>query len=665
MVPAAVAFIAACMAGLEAAEQAPAPGPPPDPEIQRLLGELQKLEERITPERGRLVRKWRDPYALGLLKLEKAQIAMGQTYVTDFSTRLARESLQEAIDIWRALVEDREPPLKTHGKLERAYLAPNDMSPQPYILYVPEGYDGTEQFGLLVFLHGYTPNLNKGDWGEIMYTEAMEKLVAEHRCILLLPYARGNTDFQGAGEDDVMFALRKVKKDYNIDPDRVFLSGISMGGMGVWTIGGHRPHEFAGLIVMAGRGDFYLWKGIERGSLAGWQQKMVHAEFGAEMIPNYRNLPSVIVHGLGDWVMPIQQSRVMFGLLSEAGHPVQFDVLPSQGHYSWSGMLNAEHVLECLGSARRVRAPRRVTFVTYHLKHNRAYWAEILSIDEWGRPADLDCEVAETGDAIRVDSRNVGALRIRPPGELIGGRRELSVTWNGATERRSLDAEGSIRLGPEPPGPDVLWKTSRLCGPIREAYAGPFILVYGGETDTETYRHMLRAAAHWVGYAQGVPYILHADRVTPQLAEHYNLILFGTPEENPILAGIAPKLPIKLVNGRYEVGGRSYDASKYGLSMIYPNPQAPGRYVLVNWGRPWGKNLASNHRYDMPPDFIVFTDETLEDGTDSNRWVCAGFFDQGWRLDPRSTWYAPEPPDKPPVEHPAETGLVPLLPEAD
>jgi hypothetical protein len=65
--------------------------------------------------------------------------------------------------------------------------------------------------------------------------------------------------------------------------------------------------------------------------------------------------------------------------------------------------------------------------------------------------------------------------------------------------------------------------------------------------------------------------------------------------------------------------------------------------VVVNCGPVWGQGLAGNHKYDMLPDFIVFTTDVVKDGTDSNRAVCAGFFDQNWQLSEASTWHAPEP----------------------
>ena len=631
-----------------------------DLEVERLIKELNALEAKIGPDKARILRERRDLYALGLLQLEKARIGLSQPLGFFYGQDLARQSLEEAVTIWRTLAEDGPADLPTHGKLERAYLAPNDTSPQPYILYVPEDYDGTEAYGLLLFLHGYTPSLNKATWGEMMYSPAMETVATESRCILMLPYARGNTDFQGAGEDDVMLAIGKVKADYKIDEDRVFLSGISMGGMGVWSIGGHYPHVFAGLIVLAGRGDYYMWKGIERDSLTPWKRKLVRGEFGAEYTGNYLHVPCVIVHGLDDWVMPINQSDRMFELLSKAGLDVHYDRLEGVGHYSWPEMLTAPGVTACLAEQRRTRAPRRVTFSTYNLKYNRAYWAEILAIDDWGKPAELDCELDRAGASVTIKTKNVLALRIRPPRELLNVQ-VLSVNWNGIESKHPPNAkdDGWIRLGAPPPDEGELNKTPDLCGPIREVFAGPFLMVYSGEEDGQSYKRMLQGARDWLVFSQGTPAIIHADKVTQELMDAYNLVLFGTPEDNPLIARIAPQLPVKLGNGRYGIGDRSYDAGRYGLSMIYPNPLAPGRYVVVNSGLNWGKDLAPNHVYDMLPDFIVFTQATTEEPTESNQHVCAGFFDQRWQLDDRTTWHAPEPAAEEGADEPEPEPLGP------
>lgn len=624
-----------------------------------VIGELGKLQAAITDNRFALMRERPHDYALGQLKLEKAQIILQQPFRTDDLDELLVRDLEQALAIWTSLIDGKPLDLPTQGKIERAYLAPSDRSPQPYILFVPPDYDGSEPYGLLLFLHGYVSTLNKATWGEVMYTDAMAELATRTRSILCLPYGRGNTDFQGIGEDDVLAVTRRVETEFNVDSSRRFLAGISMGGMGVWSIGAHNPHLWAGLVVLAGRSDFYMWKGIERDSLPAYRRKLVRAEFGAELLPAYRNLPSVLVHGTLDWTMPIEQTRYMHELLAGSGFDAQKVELEGEDHYSWTEMLLADEVVDALNDWKLNPAPCRITFRTWSMRHNRAYWAEINGLDDWGREAEIDVELAEDRGSLNVTSTNVLGLRLSPPASLVAVPGDLEVTWNGTMQQTVVD-DGVITLGRQAPS-EGLWKRRGLCGPIREVFADRFVFVYGGDRDGESYQKALRAATDWFRFGQGVPDILPAARVTPELMQDANLILYGTIQDNPIMERVAGGLPVTVDGDVFKVGDRSFDASRYGLSVIYPNPLAQNRYVVLNAGLVWGNGLASNHKYDMLPDFIVFSDEVVDDGTDTNRAMAAGFFDQRWKLDEASTWFFPEPEPQAEVQPkvPAFTEPVP------
>ena len=617
----------------------------PDTELQRLIARLGEIAPRSAEERRRVLEAAPDLYALAMLKLEKADLALRIEPPTVPSRQAVVDNLSEAVAICEALREGRRPDLEERGRLERAYFAANDMSPQPYSVYVPDSYDGTQPYGLLVFLHGYTPYLDKLNWTEAMYCEALETLAVHARCIVLLPYGRGNTDFQGAGEDDVLRAIGEVTRQYAVDPDRVFLSGISMGGMGVWSIGAHYSDRFAALIPIAGRGDFYLWKRIARGSLPDFKAKLIAGEFGAELLPNYRHLRCVIVHGLADATMPIEYSQRMQALLSGEGFRTELVEVPGATHNTWEPLLTAPQVLECLQTERRQPEPRTISLRTATLKHSRAYWAEITGIEDWGRLADLSCELDESGTALTVTTANVTGLRLRPPSAHATSG-QLRVTWNGQDAEARPGEDGWLELGGPGRQEQGLRKTPVLCGPIREAFSGPFVIVYDGGEGEQSYRRAWAGAADWLRFAQGLPTMLPAEAVTPEVMERCHLILYGTPEDNRLIRQVAPHLPIGLGNGRYRIKDRTYDASRYGLSMIYPNPLAPSRYVVVNSGPVWGAELARNHKYDMLPDFVVFAPGQSADGTDADRFLCAGFFDQHWQLSEASTWHGPEAPDK-------------------
>jgi hypothetical protein len=281
-----------------------------------------------------------------------------------------------------------------------------------------------------------------------------------------------------------------------------------------------------------------------------------------------------------------------------------------------------------------------VTFRTYSLRDPRAYWAEVAAIENWTQPADVDCEMDVAARELRVVTSNVLGLRLQPP----GGKSvldALQVTWNGRAVDPPLDAAGGLLLGKTaPPEDGGLWKTHELCGPISHAYADRFVLVSAGSPEDLSGSPAVVAAGYWMAYAKGFPQIASAGEMDGDRPAQANMILFGTPDENDLVARVLRGLPIKVEGGSYEIAGRRFDAARYGLSVVYPDPLAPGRYVVVNCGPVWGAGLPENHRYDMLPDFIVFDRQTVDDGTSANRAVCAGFFDQRWQLSEDSIWFA-------------------------
>ena len=415
-----------------------------------------------------------------------------------------------------------------------------------------------------------------------------------------------------------------------------------MGGMGAWTIGAHYPDRFAAVLAMSSRSDFYMWKEIAPESIAGFKRKLAEQEFGANLLCNYLHVPAFLIHGNADFGIPVEQSRTMYARLKERGMDAQYVELDGEGHFWFYRETEARpDLVEWLKTRKRVSAPRLITYRTYTLKYNRAYWAEILAIDDWGKAAEITCEISEDGAALDVKTENVQCLRLAPPKGLVKDAAALKVKWNGAEVAAQPDKEGRLTLGSLGAGAALL-KTRELCGSVREGFAGPFLMVHGGEA-TESRALALKVATDWVVFAKGVPQVVPAEAVNEAAAKRYNLFLLGTPEENPITRRIMPRLPIQVRDGSIEVGGRKYDAKKYGLWMIYPNPEAPDRYVVINCGAHWGRGVPENHKYDMLPDFIVYADQKADDKTESDAHVCAGFFDQNWRLDERSTWYA-EPP---------------------
>ena len=111
-----------------------------------------------------------------------------------------------------------------------------------------------------------------------------------------------------------------------------------------------------------------------------------------------------------------------------------------------------------------------------------------------------------------------------------------------------------------------------------------------------------------------------------------HLILWGDPQSNRYLAKLKNQLPLRWTESRLELGGRGFPAASSVPVFIYPNPQNPTRYVVLNSGFTfWGAGDASNAQQTPKlPDFAVLDMGVPLDRIPARGVVYAGFYDEDW-----------------------------------
>ncbi len=160
-----------------------------------------------------------------------------------------------------------------------------------YSLSVPHTYEPIREYALVVCLHG------AGFTGEA-YLDRWKTRLGEGY-ILACPTYPAGAWFTRRAEDLVLATVQAVQERYRIDPNRIFLSGMSNGGIGAWLIGMHHALLFAGLAPMASGIDDVLFPFLE----------------------NLRATPVYIIHGSQDQVMPVELSRKLAGELKNLHYP--------------------------------------------------------------------------------------------------------------------------------------------------------------------------------------------------------------------------------------------------------------------------------------------------------------------------------------------------------
>lgn len=197
-----------------------------------------------------------------------------------------------------------------------------------YLLFLPSDYhDSGKDYPLVLFLHGAG---ERGDNLDKVGIHGPPQQAREGRDFPFILVAPQCPEDEWWNTDTLIALLDEVEKRYRVDPDRIYVTGLSMGGYATWGLAVQQPHRFAAVLPICGGGS----------------------PSKAEVI---KHLPVWVFHGDADEVVHIDESRKMVDALEAAGGNVKFTVYPGVGHDSWTRTYNNPDVYEWLLSHRRTR----------------------------------------------------------------------------------------------------------------------------------------------------------------------------------------------------------------------------------------------------------------------------------------------------------------------
>ncbi|MDB4285993.1 prolyl oligopeptidase family serine peptidase [bacterium] len=179
-----------------------------------------------------------------------------------------------------------------------------------YLLFFPElyGADTSKKWPLIIFLHG---SGERGNDLEKVKTHGPPKIVETDPSfpfVVVSPQCSEGAFWSPMLLDKV---LDNILVDHRIDPAKVYLTGLSMGGYGTWDWVSFRPDRFAAIAPICGEGD-------------------------TTQVKHISHIPTWIFHGLQDKVVPPQNSSDMSAALKRSGAKVKLTLYPEAGHDSWT-----------------------------------------------------------------------------------------------------------------------------------------------------------------------------------------------------------------------------------------------------------------------------------------------------------------------------------------
>lgn len=176
-----------------------------------------------------------------------------------------------------------------------------------YLVILPDDYDSSKKLPLILFLHG------AGERGNDLQSvkkhgpfKALEK--GKQQVILVAPQCPLG---EGWHPEVLAGLLDEVEKEYLVDSSRIYVTGLSMGGYGTWSLAALTPERFAAVAPICGGGN------------PADAKKLV-------------GVPLWAFHGDKDTAVTLEKGKAMIDSLIEAGGNPKFTIYEGVGHDSWT-----------------------------------------------------------------------------------------------------------------------------------------------------------------------------------------------------------------------------------------------------------------------------------------------------------------------------------------
>ncbi|MEZ0298811.1 MAG: sugar-binding protein, partial [Candidatus Methylacidiphilales bacterium] len=530
--------------------------------------------------------------------------------------------LNEYGDLLKALIDagqGKDPYEGRTGSFVRAYRSPLTGEWRGYALYVsPEALKPKDQPGapLIVLLHS------------IFADERQLSLLAKHftdlGAIVYQGAAYRQFDWSGVSAAETWAGLDDVMQRYNIDKDRVYLTGYHIGGRGTWQLAMARPDLWAAVApIFSGidsRPDFpaldlypqYFVNASQpqipvlatkaplaqpnaSGPLDPLLRKMYEQQSLVTRLENLSTVPVLRTAYGEDDPDAAAERMAMYQRMKELGIPLRTHYVPGAMHGTPAEEFhNADFYRELLTYRRGNIKERRFSFKATTLREAESGFVRIdqfTSPDAVASVNDVGHLILEAGILnVLIETENASAISLYTDPRYSRGFRflidkdEVPAIINEKTEWHSY-----VRK----PGPDGKphWAPGKVAdnekrfgvsGPINDFQRDRFIFVYGTGGDTAEQEAQKKRGEKLSDWGLGAKFLCKADKdITEKDLQDSNVIVVGTPANNSLLAKMSDKIPLKYTDTSLQLGDVKAEGPGSGACLIVPNPLAPSRYAVI------------------------------------------------------------------------------------
>jgi hypothetical protein len=317
--------------------------------------------------------------------MQKIIVLLSISILTVSRILLATEPMNDANSIEK--IAHHLENLPSRSLINLTFQSKIDASLQPLLVKVPDSYTKTKLWPLLIVLHGL------GD-GPIIVPSI-------NSMVQIGPFGRGDLWYRGLGEEDVFECINFARQIFNIDPDRIYLCGFSMGGAGTFDLGLKHPDIWAACVPVCGKLD------------------------NLELVENGINLAFWINSGSIDKVVPAEYSKKTYDKAIEFGFKHwKYTEHENMGH---SFSIDWKKIEKWLLEQKRIQKPSNISFICEN--PSKAYWAEITEKSNNEKKAKIDAQI--TSQKINIRTSNISGYTIYLKNAPIELSKEIMIVENG------------------------------------------------------------------------------------------------------------------------------------------------------------------------------------------------------------------------------------------
>jgi pimeloyl-ACP methyl ester carboxylesterase len=477
-------------------------------------------------------------------------------------------------------------------------------------------------------------------------------------------------DWEDWGRLDAMEVLAIAEQTWQPDPNRIYLTGHSMGGHGVWQIGVTFPDRFAAIGPSAAWPDFWSYAGAaEYEDPTPIEQILTRAVSPSRTLTlsrNYRHYGVYILHGERDDNVPVSLAREMCKHLAEFHTDFAYYERPGAGHWWGNACVDWPPMFDFFRNHTRP-SPESVRAIEFHTANPgvsaSSNWVTIeaqvhalepssvvISLDPKTRKfagktenvARLMLDLTELSKPRQRETKDGQAdatvLAAGEPVTIELDEQTLeNIAWPEAEPRiwlRRGDGQWTAISRPDPAG-----KGPQRYGPFKQAFRHRFMFVYGTQ-GTEEHNAVIYGKARydaetfWYRGNGAVDVVRDVD-FDPSAERDRNVILYGNADTNAAWAALLGESPVQVRRGAVTVGEREMVGEELACLFIRPRPGSDRALVGVVAGSGLaGMRLTERLPYFLSgvayPDWIVLGPDVPTDGARGIR--AAGFFGNDWSV---------------------------------